>query len=535
MSRAFSDITFTPSVKAAQSRYGTRRFNLGFETVADRQDELTEFEVEFIQRRDGFFQASVGETGWPYVQFRGGAPGFLRVIDSRTIAFADFRGNVQYISVGNINADDRVALILMDQADPRRLKIWGRARVIDRADDPELVGKLQVPGYSAKVERAIVISIEAYDWNCPQHITPRFTEAEIREKTAPLMEELTSLRARLEGASPIGRPMEIGSGDLRLMIAGVRILSPRVRAYALKAADGSSLPVFDPGAHVSIPVRLPDGTQDRRHYSIASDPDDPRLWEIAVQREDNGLGGSLFVHSHYHVGDIVNCVSPRNGFELHTDARPAVLLAGGIGVAPLRCMALALLRDERPFALHYAARSSAEAPYLAELLREMPQQLHTYWSDHGPSGRMDMPGIVSAAPSGAVFYVCGPERMLNAFLELSLKAGLADERVRLERFIAPTSSSTDRPFEVQLGRGGKVLGVPVGTSILDVMLASGMHPPYDCKVGTCGTCAVKVLEGEPDHRDVVLSRSERERDKLMCTCVSRSTGKRLVLDMDSLD
>ena len=177
MSRAFADITFTPSVQAAQSHYGSRRSNLGFESTNERQDELTEFETEFIQRMDGFFQATVGETGWPYVQFRGGPSGFLRVIDSRTIGFADFRGNIQYISVGNINADGRVALILVDQSDPRRLKIWGRARVVDRASDPALVGRLQVQGYAAKAERAIVIAVEAYDWNCPQHITPRFTEA----------------------------------------------------------------------------------------------------------------------------------------------------------------------------------------------------------------------------------------------------------------------------------------------------------------------------------------------------------------------
>jgi predicted pyridoxine 5'-phosphate oxidase superfamily flavin-nucleotide-binding protein len=194
MSRAFADITFTPSVKAAQSRYGSRQSSTGFERTSERNDELGEAEVEFIGQMDGFYQATVTETGWPYVQFRGGPAGFLKVIDSKTIGFADFRGNTQYLSVGNIDADGRIALILMDQANPSRLKIWGRARVIDRTDNPERVDSLRVAGYAARVERAIVIAVEAFDWNCPQHITPRFTEAEVREMTAPLVAKLAALQ-----------------------------------------------------------------------------------------------------------------------------------------------------------------------------------------------------------------------------------------------------------------------------------------------------------------------------------------------------
>lgn len=198
MSRAFADITFTPSVKAAQSRYGSRQSNTAFERTSGRHDELGESEAEFIAQMDGFFQATVTQTGWPYVQFRGGPAGFLRVIDAKTLAFADFRGNTQYLSVGNIDADGRIALILMNQANPSRLKIWGKARVVDRADDPGLVDSLQVVGYGARVERAIVIAVEAFDWNCPQHITPRFTEAEVREMTAPLVARLAALQAQID-------------------------------------------------------------------------------------------------------------------------------------------------------------------------------------------------------------------------------------------------------------------------------------------------------------------------------------------------
>jgi predicted pyridoxine 5'-phosphate oxidase superfamily flavin-nucleotide-binding protein len=197
MARAFAEIAFTPSVKAAQTRYGTRRSNQAFEEDVEREDELGELERAFIGERDGFYLATVSETGWPYVQFRGGPAGFLKVLDSRTLGFADFRGNVQYLSVGNLDADGRVAMILVDYAHQQRLKLWGRARVIPGVDDPALVKRLVVPGYQARVERAIVIAVEAFDWNCPQHITPRFTEAEVEAAVAPLKAELASLRARL--------------------------------------------------------------------------------------------------------------------------------------------------------------------------------------------------------------------------------------------------------------------------------------------------------------------------------------------------
>ena len=194
MSRAFTKIAFTPSVKAAQSLYGSRAAYARFEAGDDAGGTLTSRETEFIRARDSFYQATVSETGWPYVQFRGGPAGFLQVLDERTIGYADFRGNRQYLSVGNLSTDSRVALILMDYPNRRRLKIWGRAQVIHGSENPEWLARLEMPAYRAQVERAIIIAIEAYDWNCPQHITPRFTEAEIAEAMTDIQQELAKLK-----------------------------------------------------------------------------------------------------------------------------------------------------------------------------------------------------------------------------------------------------------------------------------------------------------------------------------------------------
>ena len=190
MGNAFAEIAFTQGVRELQIQAGSRERYAAMEESANRRDKLTERETTFIESRDHFFQASVSETGWPYVQHRGGPAGFLKVLDERTLGFADYRGNVQYVSVGNLLHDDRVALILMDYANQRRLKLLGRVRFIDRDTEPNLIERLITPGYKAIVERGFIISVEAFDWNCPQHITPRFTLAEIDEMTAPLRAQL---------------------------------------------------------------------------------------------------------------------------------------------------------------------------------------------------------------------------------------------------------------------------------------------------------------------------------------------------------
>jgi predicted pyridoxine 5'-phosphate oxidase superfamily flavin-nucleotide-binding protein len=182
MPYGFLDIATTPSVKAAQEANGARHL---WEGDKDRAfDRFTEAEAAFIAARDSFYLATVGETGWPYVQHRGGPPGFLRVLDATTIAFADFRGNRQYISLGNIAANERVSLFLMDYPNRRRLKIFARMQAKDLKADAALAEQLATPGYRALAERAFVLKLEAFDWNCSQHITPRYSEAELRELSA---------------------------------------------------------------------------------------------------------------------------------------------------------------------------------------------------------------------------------------------------------------------------------------------------------------------------------------------------------------
>lgn len=192
MSYGFLDIAVTPSVRAAQQEMGASHLWEDFQGHR-AFDRFTPNEAAFIAERDSFYMATVSETGWPYVQHRGGAPGFVKLIDERTIAFADYRGNRQYLSLGNLRADDRVSLIMMDYPHRARLKVYGHIEAVPLDADPALAERVLDPRSQAKPERILKLRLEAFDWNCPQHITPRFTEQEIAEAVHPLRERLAAL------------------------------------------------------------------------------------------------------------------------------------------------------------------------------------------------------------------------------------------------------------------------------------------------------------------------------------------------------
>ncbi|MDZ4840885.1 MAG: pyridoxamine 5'-phosphate oxidase family protein [Hyphomicrobium aestuarii] len=193
MTSRFLNLVFTPSVKAAQVANGSRDAYARRDSASEA-DRLTENEIAFIAGRDSFYMATVGAGGWPYMQHRGGPPGFVKILNERTLGLADFRGNRQYVTVGNLVDDDRASLFFMDYVRRARLKLLGRVRAIDLAEAPELSAALVDQDYGAKIERGLIIDVEAIDWNCPQHITPRFTTAEL----TPTIEALKARIAELE-------------------------------------------------------------------------------------------------------------------------------------------------------------------------------------------------------------------------------------------------------------------------------------------------------------------------------------------------
>jgi len=195
MAERFMQNVLTPSVLAAQERYYGRRASVG---SAPERDPLTDEERTFIEARDSFYMATITETGWPYIQHRGGPRGFLKVVSPTQLAFADFTGNRQMLSTGNLAANDRVALFLMDYPRRERLKILGHARIEDARQHPELVAQLAEPEVHRLVERLFFIEVISFDWNCPKYITPRYTAGEVEEAVAPLRQRIAELEAQLK-------------------------------------------------------------------------------------------------------------------------------------------------------------------------------------------------------------------------------------------------------------------------------------------------------------------------------------------------
>jgi len=436
MAHKFATIAFTPTVRELQRAYGSRQSYAGMDEGEDYNFLLSEREASFIAARDSFYMASVGETGWPYVQHRGGATGFVKVLGESTIGFADYSGNRQYVSIGNIRTDDRVSLFFMDYRNRRRLKMLGRVRIVG-PENTDILAQLEDRDYAAKVERAFIIEVEAFDWNCPQHITPRFTESEIKASLDALIKDNQQLRDQLEGRAlvePQAPPesMVLGDGPMELVVSGVRQLTPRVRAFEFRDPHNKDLPTVEPGSHLRLPVQLPGGELTERHYSIASNPARRDIYEIAVLREDHGSGGSRALHATYQIGTRVRIEPPANHFGLHDDQRSAVLIAGGIGITPIKAMAQELDKRRAQFDLHYAGKSRNDMAFRDRLERQFGDRLHTYSSAEGE--RFDVTATLKAIPDDALIYACGPSRLINAVKKTARELDITHDRIRLELF-----------------------------------------------------------------------------------------------------
>lgn len=314
------------------------------------------------------------------------------------------------------------------------------------------------------------------------------------------------------------------------------MLNPQVRMLRLRAPDGSALPTYSPGAHVKVKVTLPDLRSDWRHYSLIDLAGDvasaraPREYAIAVRREDQGRGGSRYMHDSIRVGDTLTVEPPRNDFPLHEGLPGAVLVAGGIGITPLASMAARRRAEGLPVCMYYAGRSRPLMALLPELESLLDGDLIVHADDeHG--GPLDVAAILDGCGADERVYVCGPTPMLDAVLAASAARGWPRERVSFELFTPASAAPGDQPFEVELAKSGKRFTVPMGRTILDCMIDHGCDPIYDCKRGECGVCTATVIEGVPDHRDHFLSDSEKTAGKSIQICISRSKSPRLVLDL----
>ncbi len=312
---------------------------------------------------------------------------------------------------------------------------------------------------------------------------------------------------------------------LSLIITQISQLTPRIYRYQLRATSGSELPLITAGSHIAIPVTLNNGKQDFHNYSICSNPNQREFYEIAVLRKENGAGGSHFIIDNFAVGTVLECGVPSNNFHLHADASPAILIAGGIGITPIISIAHTLALRGRRFSLHYAGRSKTDMAFVDELQKTFTRNLYLYAADEHQ--RLDIMHVLADAPSNTLFYACGPQKMLAEIETCARMLGIDKDRIQTERFSADKSED-DKAVVLELAYSNKLINARADQPLLAALRDAGVNVHFDCCVGDCGTCAVKILEGEAEHRDHVLSDAQKAQG-FICVCVSRAKSDKLVL------
>lgn len=318
---------------------------------------------------------------------------------------------------------------------------------------------------------------------------------------------------------------------LRLKVLEAEPVTARIRSVVLVAEDGSTLPGYTAGAHIR--VQLPAGGE--RHYSLintdaATDTTQGvPSYRLGILLEEASAGGSRYMHD-LAVGDVIAAAPPKNDFSVAAHDGPAILIAGGIGVTPIIAMAAELQRADRPFEFHYSGRSRTLMAFVDDIAEACGDALRVYCDDED-GNCIDLDHLTKSLAKDAHIYVCGPRGMIEAVRERALAQGFTRERIHFELFERVEEQAGDRPFEVEISSTGQVFTVPPGKTIIEVLEEGGIDLIYDCQRGDCGICQTTVIEGIPDHRDVILTDDERASNDVMQICVSRALSPKLVLDL----
>ncbi len=318
-------------------------------------------------------------------------------------------------------------------------------------------------------------------------------------------------------------------GFYHLLVAGLTRETADIITFDLTDPAGADLPAFTAGAHIDIET----APGLIRQYSLLNDPAERHRYRIGVLKDPASRGGSLAAHR-IQPGALIRTAGPRNHFELTSGPHETLLLAGGIGITPLLCMAQQLHRDGKPFTLHYCARSRSAAAFLT-LLANAPfaRNVHLHFDDEAPAQKLELRAVLTGLPPDAHLYVCGPGGFMAWCIETAMAGGIEESRIHREYFKAdaPAEQAGDTSFRVQLVSTGAIFMVTPDTTILNVLRENGVQLPASCETGVCGTCLTGVRSGTPVHRDLYLTNEERAAGDVILPCCSRAASPLLVLDI----
>jgi ferredoxin-NADP reductase len=299
------------------------------------------------------------------------------------------------------------------------------------------------------------------------------------------------------------------------------------KIFTFQRVDGGKLPAYKPGAHIDL--HLPNGML--RQFSLTVPVSDPDGYTVGVKRDENSRGGSRYIIEQMKVGDQIKISAPRNNFPLVENADHVVLVAGGIGITPIWCMAQELEAQGRSWKIHYACRSQADMAFLSDLKKLDPERVHLHFDDEADGKVLDLTAAIAEAPANAHFYCCGPNPMLKAFEAAAASRPRAN--VHIEYFTAKEEASANElgGFWVELTRSGEEYFIPPGKKVLEVLFDAGVDVDYSCELGICGACETRVISGTPIHHDSVLSEEEQASNEKVMICCCGCATERLVLDM----
>jgi ferredoxin-NADP reductase len=312
-----------------------------------------------------------------------------------------------------------------------------------------------------------------------------------------------------------------------VLVAEIVQVAPRIKRFRFERTDGQPFPAFSGGAHIVVEMNDAETTR-RNAYSLMGRPGQAASYMISVLRHQSGRGGSIFMHDQVEEGETLRISYPVNLFPPTLQAAKHLLIAGGIGITPFLAMMEQLQSENRPFELHYAARSRRDAAYADDIASRFGPSVCLYLSENAE--RLDIGAALKHQPLGTHLYVCGPERLIIDVVARAAGEGWPKHNIHLERFLAP---AVGVPYRVELARSGKTISVGATQSMLEAIESAGIEPPYLCRGGACGQCETKVVEydGVFMHADHFLSEEEKASGLKVMPCVSRFQGTKLVLDL----
>lgn len=316
--------------------------------------------------------------------------------------------------------------------------------------------------------------------------------------------------------------------DILARVVRKEIEAQDIISIELERADGKALPAFSAGSHIDVHV----SSALTRQYSLCNDPSERHRYVIGVLRDPASRGGSLTLHEKINVGDVISISEPRNHFSLEP-AKRSILLAGGIGVTPILCMAERLSQINADFEFHYCARSAEKAAFRDRMSNStFASRVHFHFDNGPPEQTLDLTGLLENPKPDTHIYVCGPSGFIILVTNVAAEKGWASGQVHFEYFSAgPVDTSNDGSFDIKIASSGRVYRIPAKVTVIDALAGYGVHIPTSCHEGVCGTCVTRVLEGTPDHRDYYFTVRERARNDQFTPCCSRAASAMLVLDL----